>query len=483
MKFASLLIFSVLAGLLPSTIAGAAAPRPNVVLLMSDDQGWGDVGFNGHSILKTPHLDAMAREGVRLARFNAAAPVCSPTRGSCLTGRHPSRYNINWASEGRMPAAEVTLAEVLREAGYATGHFGKWHLGQLSRTLRQGRKNKAEASRFAPPWEHGFTTCFTTEGSVPTFNPYFYTNPAERVEIILRQDAESVGTEHRWTENYWTGPGRFVDEPLEGDDSQLIMERALEFIRGAADQPFFACVWFHTPHTPVAAGRESRRPYADLEVEKQHYFGSISAMDAQVGRLRSELRRLGRAEDTIIFFCSDNGPSYIHLHGSAGNLRGRKASLLEGGIRVPAIVEWPRGFLGGRVVRAPLSTSDYYPTILALAGARAAQQPTLDGRDVRALLAGREEQRGAPIFFHSPLKNDNDPWARDDAHQASVQTDRHKLLTLDSGRTWALYDIIDDPKEEKDLAATQGALVGEMRARWEQWRTACLASGKGADYR
>ena len=120
---------------------------------------------------------------------------------------------------------------------------------------------------------------------------------------------------------------------------------------------------------------------------------------------------------------------------------------------------------------------------MALAGARAAQQPTLDGRDVRALLAGREEQRGAPIFFHSPLKNDNDPWARDDANQASVQTDRHKLLTLDSGRTWALYDIIDDPKEEKDLAATQGALVGEMRARWEQWRTACLASGKGADYR
>ena len=141
MKFASLLIFSVLAGLLPSTIAGAAAPRPNVVLLMSDDQGWGDVGFNGHSMLKTPHLDAMAREGVQLARFYAAAPVCSPTRGSCLTGRHPSRYNINWASEGRMPAAEVTLAEVLREAGYATGHFGKWHLGQLSRTHRRQRSD------------------------------------------------------------------------------------------------------------------------------------------------------------------------------------------------------------------------------------------------------------------------------------------------------------------------------------------------------
>jgi arylsulfatase A-like enzyme len=457
--------------------------RPNFILVMADDQGWGDVGFNGHPVLKTPQFDAMARAGVRLERFYAAAPVCSPTRGSCLTGRHPSRYGINWASEGKMPAGEMTLAEALRDAGYATGHFGKWHLGQLSRTLRQGRKNQLEAARYAPPWEHGFATCFTTEGNVPTFNPYFYTNTAERVESILQQDAETVGTAHRWAENYWTGPGRFVDEPLEGDDSQLIMDRALEFIRGAADRPFFACIWFHTPHTPVAAGRESRRLYGDLPVEQQHFYGSISAMDAQVGRLRSELRRLDRADDTVVFFCSDNGPSYVHPHGSAGDFRGRKASLLEGGIRVPALVEWPRGFSGGRVVRAPLSTSDYYPTIVALAGARVARQPALDGRDVRALLAGTEERRGAPIFFHSPLKNENDPWARADAHQAAVQTDRHKLLTLDSGRTWALYDMLEDPKEEKDLAAGQAALVGELRARWEQWRTSCLASAKGADYR
>ena len=123
------------------------ASRPNFILVMSDDQGWGDVGYNGHPLLKTPHLDAMAREGVRLDRFYAAVPVCSPTRGSCLTGRHPSRYNINWASEGYLPAGEVTLAEALRDAGYQTGHFGKWHLGQLSRTLRQGRKNKLDPAR------------------------------------------------------------------------------------------------------------------------------------------------------------------------------------------------------------------------------------------------------------------------------------------------------------------------------------------------
>ncbi len=184
----------------------------------------------------------------------------------------------------------------------------------------------------------------------------------------------------------------------------------------------------------------------------------------------------------MVLFCSDNGPTYAHPQGSAGPFRGRKASLLEGGIRVPAIVEWPNGFPGGRVVAAPLSTSDFYPTLVALAGARVKQQPLLDGDDVRSLLVGKTNERSRPIFFHSPLKNENAPWARADAYQAAVQTARHKLLSLDSGQTWALYDLTDDPKEEKDLAAAQGALVAELRGRWQKWRESCMASAGGADY-
>ena len=126
-----------------------------------------------------------------------------------------------------------------------------------------------------------------TEASVPTFNPYFYTDTAQRVESLLRQDAETVGRDHRWSESYWTGPGSLVDELLEGDDSALIMDRALEFIRGSAGRPFLACVWFHAPHTPLAAGRADRQPYAQLPVEQQHYLGSITALDTQVGRLRA----------------------------------------------------------------------------------------------------------------------------------------------------------------------------------------------------
>ncbi len=293
MRLTNLLpVLLIVSGLMPLAGAEAPAAKPNFILVMSDDQGWGDVGYNGHPLLKTPHLDEMAREGVRLDRFYAAAPVCSPTRGSCMTGRHPSRYGLNWASEGRLPTAEVTLAEALRDVGYKTGHFGKWHLGQLSRTLTQGRRNKASAAMYSPPWENGFTTCFSTSESVPTFNPYFYSSAAERYDLILQQDAETVGTEHRWSENYWTGPGQFVDEVLQGDDSKLLVDRALEFIGTSKGTPFFACIWFHTPHAPVVAGKEWRALYANLSRDQQHYFGSISAMDAQVGRLRRELRRM-----------------------------------------------------------------------------------------------------------------------------------------------------------------------------------------------
>lgn len=464
--------------------AGAAADRrPNIVIVVSDDQGWGDTGYNGHPVVRTPHLDALAREGVRLDRFYAAAPVCSPTRGSILTGRHPSRYGINWANEGRLPAEEVTLAKALREAGYRTGHFGKWHLGQLSRTLRQGRRSAVDPARYSPPWDHGFDTCFSTEASVPTFNPYHYTDFSARVESIIQQDPETVGREHRWPENFWMGPGLFLDEVPEGDASRLLMDRALAFMREAGTQPFFACIWFHAPHTPVAAGRESREPYAAFSADEQHWYGTLSAMDAQVGRLREELRRLGLADDTLILFCSDNGPSYTHGLGRAGPFRGLKASLLEGGIRVPAAIAWPRGLVGGRIIDVPLVTSDLFPTLVRLAGASVGRTVPVDGEDILPILTGREKARAAPIFFQSPLKNDHDAWARPDGFQAAVQADRLKLLTLDSGNTWALYDLAADPAEANDLAAQQPETVARLRALHARWVESCRRSARGADYR
>jgi len=472
-------------GLTGTGVAGqeaATAPtRPNIIFIMTDDQGWGDVGFNGHPVLQTPHLDQLAREGIKLDRFYAAAPVCSPTRASSITGRHPSRYRIDWAYGGPLPASEVTTATLLREAGYRTALLGKWHLGQLSRTLPQGRRHTPEPARYAPPWERGFDVVFATEGSVPTFNPYYYIDPRGPAQPILEQAAETLGTAHRWPQNYWTGPGRFVDEPLTGDDSALIMDRALEFIRDSREQPFFACIWFHTPHSPIAAGEAWRALYPDRSLAEQHWWGSLSAMDAQVGRLRAELERLGIAEDTILFFCSDNGPSYVHPLGSTGPFRGRKGSLEEGGIRVPALVSWPGGLSGGRVVSEPLSTSDLLPTFLRWAKVAAPLAVHWDGEDVTALLAAERSARERPIFFHSPLRNPNDPWPRPEGFQAAVQWRDFKLLSLDAGATWALYNLEADPGEEIDLSEEAAEVVTTLRTQYDQWRESCLESRASYD--
>jgi len=458
--------------------AAAVAPpaRPNIVFIMTDDQGWGDVGFNGHPILLTPHLDRLAREGVRLDRFYAAAPVCSPTRASSLTGRHPSRYRIDWAYGGPLPAEEITVAALLRDNGYRTALSGKWHLGQLSRTLPQGRRHTPDPDRYAPPWERGFEVVFATEGSVPTFNPYYYIDPRGPAQPILEQTAESVGTAHRWPQNYWTGPGRFVDEPLAGDDSALIMDRALEFMQANRGQPFFACIWFHTPHTPIAAGEDWRALYTKHSLAEQHWWGSLSAMDAQVGRLRAALERWGMAENTIIVFCSDNGPSYVHALGNAGPFTGRKGSLQEGGIRVPAVVHWPAGLPGGRVVGEPLSTSDLLPTFLRWAGIAAPREAHWDGEDVAGLLAGEVAARERPIFFHSPLRHPDNPWPQPEGFQAAVQWGDFKLFTQDAGANWALYNLVTDPGEQFDLSARAVDLVAELRARYERWRESCLES-------
>ena len=143
--------------------------QPNIILCMADDQGWGDVGYNGHPVLQTPHLDQMARDGMRFDRFYAAAPVCSPTRASVVTGRHPMRMGIPWANTGKLPDQEHTIAEILQQQGYRTGHFGKWHLGTLSLTVKDGNRGGTGEQYYAPPWLHGFDTCFSTESKVPTY--------------------------------------------------------------------------------------------------------------------------------------------------------------------------------------------------------------------------------------------------------------------------------------------------------------------------
>src|SRR5680860_108045 len=196
---------------------------PNIILIMADDQGWGDAGYNGHPHLKTPHLDDMVANGVEFTRFYAASAVCSPTRGSVITGRHPLRYGICYANCGHLPAEEITLAEMVKEKGYATGHFGKWHLGTLTNTEMDANRGGQpdEEQHYSPPWENGFDVCFSTESKVPTWDP-MVTPPFAAGGVSKSQtQGEYFGTA------YWTGPGEKAIENLEGDDSRVIMDRVI----------------------------------------------------------------------------------------------------------------------------------------------------------------------------------------------------------------------------------------------------------------
>jgi len=432
--------------------------RPNIILCMTDDQGWGDVGYHGHPVLQTPNLDSMASSGLRMDRFYAGAPVCSPTRGSCITGRHPYRYGIHYANDGHLPPEEVTLAEVLKEQGYVTGHFGKWHLGTLTRTVADSNRGGPDgAAHYSPPWENGFDRCFSTEAKVPTWNP-----------MLHPETGEPYGT------RYWDERGEAAVDNLEGADSRVIMDRVIPFIQSAATSatPFFAVIWFHSPHLPVVAGPSYLAMYNGVPDRAQHYFGCITAMDEQLGRLRRTLRDLSISDNTMLWFCSDNGPEGQAgvAPGSAGPFRGRKRDLYEGGIRVPGLLEWPARIREPRTVTVPCSTLDYFPTVLdALQIESVAHPEPIDGVSLVPLFEGAMTERPQPIGFES-------------RSQIALVGNRYKLISVDSGKTYALFDLRADPTETDDVAAEHPRVVAEMKRTLDGWRAACAASEAGKDY-
>ncbi len=466
---------------------------PNIILLMADDLGYGDTGFTGNGTVLTPHLDRLSERGVRLDRFYSAAPVCTPTRASCLTGRHPFRMNMPWAFQGVLPREEITIGEALQARGYATGHFGKWHVGQLTKTIKQTYASvEQSALQHAPPWEHGFDECFSCVNTEPTFNPYYLTCGEFGTDGYRMVMDRPVARGQRdggfvWRDRFWTGPGQCHDEWLEGPLPEILVDRAVDFMHRARSdgKPFLTLLWFSTPHTPVVAGPEHRALYPDLPIEEQHWFGAISAMDEQVGRLMDELDVLGIADSTIVMFCSDNGPTWVHDHGQTGGLRGRKGSLHEGGIRVPAFVHWPDGLGGARTVSTPLSTSDLLPTMLAAAGAALPDRP-IDGRDVLAILRGEATTLDRGIGFQSPKLNstsqDTKSWADIGGLQLAWIEDRYKLVSMDGGSVWELYDLREDRAEAHDVAGEHPRRVESMRAALMDWRESCARSAAGEDY-
>lgn len=452
--------------------------RPNIILIMADDLGWGDVAYNGHPRIKTPHLDAMAANGLKFNRFYSGAPVCSPTRGSVLTGRHPSRFGIPTANRGHLEDEEISLAEALKTQGYTTGHFGKWHLGTMTPDY-SGKKGRKPEENYATPGTSGSDEWFATEYAVSTWDPY---DP---------ENAHNGVVDPRVL--YWENGRNIVDgvaEGLVGCDSRIIMDKALPFIEkaSASDQPFFTVIWFHAPHLPVLGGPEYLAMYPELDENTQHYYAVITALDEQVGRLRDSLRELGEAENTMIWFCSDNGPEGNpgmkgRSQGTAGEFRGRKRSLYEGGVRVPGILEWPAKVSVGRETNFPAVTSDYFPTILDVLGFRIPEMDTrpYDGVSLLPVIEDGLAERPRPIGFDGhglATLNDN--------RFKLVNNPNENRLKSDNGTApmaeWELYDLIADPSETTNVADQYPEVVKKMRTQLIAWQISCEASSQGLDY-
>ena len=449
----------------------AEAAKPNVILLMADDLGWGDVGYNGNKIIKTPALDQMAREGIRFDRFYAASAVCSPTRASCLIGRNPFRTGVFYANKGILRPEEITVAELLKEKGYATGIFGKWHLGTFSTTIKDAnRGGSRHVELFNPPSEHGFDLYFCTESKVPTCDPMI--KPAKKASGFgwnyIKPGEKSVpyGT-YYWSNK--TGKNECVTTNLLGDDSKVIMDRVLPFIEGAVQEkkPFFTVVWFHAPHLPCVAAPEFAKMYKDQDMKMRNYAGCITGMDQQVGRLRAKLSELGVAENTMIWFCSDNGPEK-GTPGVTGGFRDRKRSLHEGGIRVPGLMVWPAKIKIARVEKRACVTSDYLPTIMDVVGiSRSRISYSIDGESLLPLLDGKSFSRKHPIFFQ--LKN-----------QLVSSENRYKFYQK-KGKS-ELYDLQADPYEKNNLAASMPEKTEQMKKQWLVWQASTKASFEGKEY-
>jgi len=468
-SFVAITIWSLIA--IFATVAACSAsddkpPRPNVILCMSDDQGWGDTGYNGHPYLKTPNLDAMSREGITFKRFYSAAAMCSPTRGSCYTGRNPYRFGVTFAMKGMLEPGEIPITTVLKKQGYTTGHFGKWHLGTLSKNKgdqkRWGAFGKNPLRYYCPPWERDVDVCFVTESKVPTWDPLLDPEPIRRKKGNKKRSAQR----RPYGNDYFIGEGKTVTKNTRGDDSRVIMDRVVPFVRDAARSktPFLAVVWFHTPHSPVIGGQKYRAMYKDRPENEQHYYACITAMDEQVGRLRAELDRLGVADNTMLWFCSDNGPARQgspRQVGSAGPLKGYKLSIHEGGIRVPGLLVWPSKVKNPVTVTAPCVTSDYFPTILAALDIKLPDDRVYDGIDLLPLIEVKTKTRTQPIGYLNR-----------GGSEAVWMEERYKLI--ETSRSVRLYDIPADAGEKKDLAGSLPKVKKRMQTALAAWKAGVM---------
>ncbi len=411
------------------SLAAKAAERPNVVLIITDDQGYGDLGCHGNPILKTPHLDTLHGESIRLVDYHVA-PTCSPTRAALLTGHWTNRTGAWHTIMGRslLRHDERTLGQMFRDAGYATAMFGKWHLG--------------DNYPFRPE-DRGFEHVLRHGGGGVGQTPDYWDN-AYFDDTYFRPGGKPIQTSGFCTDVWFADARRFIEAQQE------------------QGRPFMAYIATNAAHGPMHSPTAFSQPYADLGVPVANFFGMIANIDHNVGELRQFLRERGLAENTIFIFTTDNGTAAGGKVHNAG-MRGHKGSEFDGGHRVPFFVYWPAGGLtGGRDVERITAHVDIAPTLLDLCGIDPPADVRFDGRSLKPLLTAKAATAEWPdriLVTDSQRVRDPIKWK-----QSAVMTDRWRLVN----RT-QLYEIQADPGQQQDVATAYPDVVARLQAFYEAW--------------
>jgi arylsulfatase A-like enzyme len=442
MKRAVFWCFLMLCG---SVCTPGAETRPNIIVVLADDLGWGDVGCYGGKV-PTPQLDAMAREGTRFTPFYVASPICSPSRAGLITGQFPARWSITSFLQNRKGNRECeqvdflatnapSLPRVLQAAGYATAHIGKWHLG--------GGRDVTNAPPFAA---YGYDTGFGT-----------YESPEPHPDITT--------TNWIWTPR---------DTVKRWDRTRWMVDRTLEFVRAHSGQPCFVNLWLDDTHTPWIPSKDVQDDPSLRGDTRANLRPVLTEMDREIGRLLATLRRDGVASNTLVLFLGDNGPLPTFQQTRTAGLRGSKLSLYEGGIREPLIAWWPGRVPAGRVdTNSVLSAVDFFPTLVRLARGTMPRDAQPDGEDASAAFFGQTMVRHTPLFWEYG-RNTNAfafPGIAQNRSPTIAVRDRDWKLLLNADGTGAeLYDVVRDPNETRNLVAEQSGASNRLARAALQWR-------------
>ena len=410
--------------------------RPNIILIMTDDQGWGQTGYYNHPLLKTPNLDEMANNGLRFDRFYAGAPVCSPTRASVLTGRSNDRTGV-YDHGYRLRLQEKTISQALKNNGYITAHFGKWHLNGL----------RGPGAPILKDDKYGHQN-FGFDHWLSVTN-FFDINPL-------------------MSEN-----GDFID--FNGNSSEIIFNEALSFIKeiNNKEMPFFILIWDGSPHSPFIADDEDNIDFKNLDERSKNHYGELVAFDNSLGDFRKGLQDLGISNNTILWFNSDNGglgkkqnisPSTV------GGLKGQKGDIWEGGIRVPSIIEWP-SVIKSRISTYPSSTMDIFPTIVDILNlSDSTMLMPLDGESLFPLFNSKLGKRKNKIPFRYLDKG------------ALIDNNFKLVVTSIKKNNFELYDLLNDPKESLNISSSYPIVFQEMKDEFIEWNKSVNESINGNDY-